>query len=250
MKICAAQIRPFKGDINRNIAQHKALIELAIANGADAVFFPELSITGYEPELAQTIATDLKDHRLDDFQTISDIKHLTIGVGMPLKNEAGITISMILFQSNQPRQVYSKKYLHADEAPFFVSGQSSVGLIGDKQNLALAICYELSVPEHSEKAFQSGAEIYVASVAKSAAGVEKAAVTLAATAKTYTMTVLMVNAIGYCDNFESAGRSGVWNNQGELKGELDDTEEGILIFDTETQETVKKTMEENLPLGR
>ncbi len=47
MKICVAQTRPVKGDIQTNIDNHKRLIDLAISNGADTIIFPELSITGY-----------------------------------------------------------------------------------------------------------------------------------------------------------------------------------------------------------
>ena len=52
MKLCAAQIKPINGDIEANIEKHKKLIDLAIANGADIIIFPELSITGYEPAVA------------------------------------------------------------------------------------------------------------------------------------------------------------------------------------------------------
>lgn len=242
MRICVAQTRPVKGDIQRNIAQHKKLIDVAVANGADTLIFPELSITGYEPELAQELATYVDDTRFDDFQEISDAHQLTIGVGMPIKNEMGISIGMILFQPNQARQLYAKKYLHADEEPFFISGKSTVSSIGPKNNIALAICYELSVPEHSAKAYKSGAEIYLTSVAKTAEGVEKAAKDLSDIAKNYSMTVLMSNCVGYCDNFESAGKTAIGNNQGTLIGQLDDTKEGILIFDTNTQEVIAITI--------
>jgi len=174
MKICVAQTRPLKGDIQSNIDRHKKLINLAVSKGAEAVFFPELSLTGYEPELANELATTQDDSRFDDFQKISDTKQIIIGVGVPTKNDKGICISMILFEPQKARQTYSKKYLHADEKAFFISGQNSTGLKGEKINIALAICYELSVPEHAENAFKSGAEIYLASVAKSANGVNQA----------------------------------------------------------------------------
>ncbi len=50
------------------------------------------------------------------------------------------------------------------------------------------------------------------------------------------MTVIMSNCVGYCDNFESGGKSSAWNNKGVLAGQLNDRDEGILIFDTGTQE--------------
>ncbi len=242
MKICVAQTKPLKGNIPANIENHKRLIDLAIHNGADLIIFPELSLTGYEPELAKELATDKEDKRLDDFQKISDTNHIIIGVGAPTKTGKGICITMIIFQPHQARQTYSKKYLHNDEKVFFVSGESSIGLLGQKSNAALAICYELSVPEHAEHAAKSGAEIYIASVAKSASGVEKASKSLSDIASKYSMTVLMSNCVGPCDNFESAGKSSIWNSKSILLGQLSDTCEGILIIDTATQEIVEKTI--------
>lgn len=242
MKICVAQTRPIKGDIQSNIDNHKKIIDLAVSNGADTVIFPELSITGYEPELAKELATNQDDSRFDDFQRIADAKQMTIGVGVPTKNSAGVCISMILFQPHQARQTYSKKYIHPDEEEFFIGGQSSIGLIGGKTNIAIAICYELSVPEHSENAFKGGAEIYIASVAKSVSGVEKAFKSLSEIACNYSMMVLMSNCLGRCDNFESGGKTSVWNNKGLLIGQLNDTDEGIIIIDTDTQELIEKTI--------
>jgi len=240
MKICVAQTRPIRGDVQRNIDNHLKFIDLAVSNGADTIIFPELSITGYEPELAKESATDQDDSRFDDFQQIADAKQVTIGVGVPVRNKTGISISMILFQPQKARQMYSKKYLRSDEEPFFVSVESSIALLGDKANLALAICYEISVPEHAENAFRSGAEIYIASVAKSVDGVEKAVKRLSEIANRYSMTVLMSNCIGHCDDFECGGKTSVWNNKGLLMAQLESMKEGIIIINTDTQELIEK----------
>jgi predicted amidohydrolase len=245
MKICVAQTRPIKGNVEGNVDNHRKLIDLAISYGADIIVFPELSITGYEPELASELATDQNDSRFDDFQKIADDHQIAIGIGVPTRNSEGVCISMVIFQPHQPRLIYSKEHIHPDEEPFFVPGKNSMGLIGNQSNLALAICYELSVPQHSENAFKNGAEIYVASVAKTAAGVEKAFESLAAIARQYSMTVLMANCLGKCDNFESAGKSAVWNHQGSLLAQLNDTDEGIIIFDTETQGIIERTLKED-----
>ncbi|GAA4469317.1 carbon-nitrogen hydrolase family protein [Nibrella saemangeumensis] len=235
MKLCIAQTRPAKGDMPQNTVAHIRFIDLAIANGADLIIFPELSITGYEPELAAELATTPEDSRFDIFQQISDTRQVTIGIGVPTRTEQGICIGLVIFQPGQPRHLYSKKYLHPDEEPFFVSGETTTGLIGGNASIALAICYEISVPEHSENAHKQGAGVYIASVAKSVAGVEKAVDTLSHIASRYSMPVLMANCIGPCDNFEAGGKSAVWNSKGELAGQLSDTHEGILVFDTETQ---------------
>ena len=240
MKICVAQIKPNKGDIQKNIDTHKKFIKLAVSHKSDAIFFPELSVTGYEPELAKDLATDQDDRIFDDFQKLSDINQITIGVGMPTKTSAGIQISMIIFQPGKLRQIYSKQHLHSDEYPYFVCGDDRLVLTIDNKGIAPAICYESLLPEHSEKVFQDGAEIYLASVAKSKNGIDKALRHFPDIAKKYSMTVLMSNCIGHCDNFESSGMTSIWNNKGELVGQLNDSNEGILIIDTATQEIIEE----------
>lgn len=241
MKICAAQTRPITGDIPSNIAGHKRLLDLAVSGGAELVIFPELSLTGYEPRLARELATEPDDGRLEEFQRISDARLLTIGVGLPLRNGAGVSIGTVIFQPRRARQVYAKRYLDSDEEPFFVGGRSFVGLLGGGAKIALAICYELSVSEHAEDAFKRGAKIYFASAAKSAAQVEKASRRLSEIAREYSVTALMSNCVGRCDNFESAGGSAAWDDKGLLLGQLNDADEGILIVDTDTQEVFEKT---------
>jgi len=72
MKIAAAQIKPIKGDILKNIEIHNVLIEAAISNNVDLIIFPELSITGYEPELADQLSIDYEDPILNIFQKTAD----------------------------------------------------------------------------------------------------------------------------------------------------------------------------------
>jgi predicted amidohydrolase len=239
MKIGIAQIRPIKGDILANIEKHKKLVELACAQKAAAIFFPELSLTGYEPELAATLATNQDDIRLNDFQQISDANKITIGLGVPTKIKTGVQISMIIFQPDKPRQTYSKQQLHEDEFPYFVTGDSQVILTIDNKKIAPAICYESLQPEHALKASSLGADVYLASVAKSQNGINKAMSHYPQVAKNYSMPVLMSNCVGFCDNFNSVGNSAVWTKRGELIGQLDDKNEGLLVFDTKTEEVTK-----------
>lgn len=240
MKICIAQTRPFRGDIQKNIDAHKKMINIAVTNGADMIVFPELSVTGYEPALAKDLAAHPDDKIFDSFQEISDTSKIIIGAGMPTKNSSGILISMIIFQPHQPRQTYSKQYLHEDEFPYFINGQGQVFLTMENIKIAPAICYESLLPEHSANASKNGAAIYIASVAKSASGVDKAFKHFPEVANKYAMTVLMANAVGPCDNFESAGNTSIWNNKGMLLGQLNDSNEGILIIDTNTHAVTEK----------
>jgi predicted amidohydrolase len=136
--------------------------------------------------------------------------------------------------------LYSKKFLHADEEEFFISLQSSTSLIGNKTNIALAVCYELSILAHAENAVKNGAEIYIVSAAKSVDGVDRAIERLSQIATEYSITVLMSNCIGQSGGMECGGKTSVWNKKGILTGQLNDTNEGILIFDTDRQEVIEK----------
>lgn len=204
-------------------------------------FFPELSLTGYEPELALELATNQYDTRLDIFQETSDKNNIIIGLGLPTSTESQIRISMVIFEANKPRQTYSKQQLHSDEFPYFENGVGQVIIETNDKNIAPAICYESLQPTHSENAFNLGADVYLASVAKPANGVEKAYNYYPKLAKQYRMPVLMTNCVGFCDNFLSAGKSAVWTKDGELVGQIDDKMEGILLFDTESEEIIEKT---------
>jgi predicted amidohydrolase len=234
MKVSVAQIKVGRGDIAGNIERHKVFIKIAVAHGAEVIVFPELSVTGYEPELAETLAMSQDDERLDGFQDLADQHKLTIGVGMPTRAGNGIRISMIIFQPGQARSVYSKQFLHHSETPWFVAGDTPVTLSLDAHNkLSLAICYELSVPVHAETAFNSGASIYIASVLNSVSGVGKDLGLLSGIAAKYGMHVLMANYTGATGGYDCAGKASAWNKQGELLAQLNYQDEGLLILDTE-----------------
>ncbi|MCW9706395.1 carbon-nitrogen hydrolase family protein [Fodinibius salsisoli] len=242
MNICIAQTRPEPGDIAQNIRNHESILGLAAAYQADYVFFPELSLTGYEPERAEQLATTKDDSRLDVFQSISNTQQLTIGLGLPIADPEGVSIGMVIFQAEKERQTYRKQHLHADEEPYFISDSVSSDQLEGLPGIALAICYEISVPEHAQQAHASGAETYVASVAKVASGVGEANQVLPNTAQEYGMNVFMANCIGPCDGSTGAGQSAVWNAKGQKIGGLNDVDEGIILMNTETQDCIVKTI--------
>lgn len=238
MKLCLAQIASVKGDISINIAKHRRATDLAVSHGADIIIFPELSLTGYHPSLARRLSTFSGDERFEEFQRKSDLHGITLAMGAPITRNGSVCIGMLLFQPTMQRTVYIKKYLHADEEQFFSSGIEFTGLIANN-TAALAICYEISVPEHAANAFAQGARFYLASVAKSAQGAKNAITALARIAQTYNMTVLMANAVGESEGFVAGGQSSIWNSKGMLLGQLSGVAEGLLMLDMDTEQMTK-----------
>lgn len=240
MKVCIVQTKSEKGNIQRNIESHLEFIARAVKLRADLIIFPELSITNYEPVLAEELATDIKSTIFDPFQELSNKNKIAIGIGMPTKTIEGIHISMLIFQPKMERITYSKQLLHSDELPYFSRGKNQTFLTNDGVKIAVGICYETLQKEHFLNTKNQGADIYIASVAKPKSGIEKAYQYFPGIAKEFNTPILLSNCVGHCDNFMSAGQSAIWNKKGELIDQLDATNQGLLIFDTKTEQTEKE----------
>lgn len=249
MRICLAQLKPLKGEVLNNIQSHLLIIKKAVNLKIDAIFFPELSITGYEPELAKKNATDIENSIFDSFQNSSDLYKITIGIGVPTNSSDGINISLLIFRPNKKRSIYSKQILHSDELPYFkeANQQQKVFHISNIK-IAFGICYETLQREHFLAAKKEDANVYIASVAKPNGGIKKAYSYFSKIAKEFTTPILMVNSYGFCDNFMSVGKSAVWSKSGNLIEQLDDDKEGLLIYDTISEKAEAYLL--NIELGK
>ncbi|MEJ2631787.1 MAG: carbon-nitrogen hydrolase family protein [Acidihalobacter sp.] len=241
MKVCAAQFRPIAGDFEANLAKHLELVDLAVTQGADVLFFPELSLTGFEPILAGSLAIEIENHRLDVFQACSDNHNLTIGVGMPIVAGSNVYIGMIWFAPSEVRRLYAKQQLHPDEYSFFVPGREQLLIERQGSKLTPAICYESLQMDHANDAAALSSDIYLASVAKSAGGLAKAMKHYPLVARRHNMFVIMSNCVGPSDDFLSVGQSAAWNTRGELLAQIDEESEGLVVLETHNESaSVKK----------
>lgn len=238
MIVSLAQVQPKYGDIAYNLASQETFIRQSAELGAEMIIFPELSITGYEPSLARELAIDTRDPRLQMFQELADQLQITIITSAPLKPTEGITISLLIYQTGTPVQVYSKQYLHADEKPYFVPEKCEYEFESGAK-IGLAICYELSVNEHVQSYLGQGLDLYIASSAKTAKGSKAAHERLSKLAAQYGIMTFFVNSIGLCDGVICAGQSSAWNHQGQSIGVLSADSEGLLIIDTTKQDMIQ-----------
>lgn len=228
-----AQISSKTGDVAANISRHVEFIRKVADQALDLIIFPELSLTAYEPKLAKEMAMAVTDNRLEIFQQLSIEYKMVIGIGLPEKCLTGVKISMLLFCPDNTRQTYAKTYLHEDELPYFVPGKNkklTLDYILDF-TLGLAICYELSVANHVATVTKLGVNGYLASVAKTKAGVEEASKQLSNLANKHNMYAFMANSVGIADDVQMSGQSGIWGPDGSELGRLNANDEGILICD-------------------
>lgn len=241
MIVSIAQTKPIKGNIEKNLENHLKFIEKATENEADIIVFPELSLTGYEPDLSRQLATDKADKRFQIFQEISNSKNITICVGMPTTENENVFITMLIFRPDSEIIQYSKQYLYETENAFFTAGNNPIVLPFDGKNIvAPAICYETSIEEHSQNAHEKKANIYIASVLNSVNGIDNDLNRISNISKQYNMTAFMSNYTGQSGGYECAGKSTIWNNKGEIIAQLDGNEEAVLIYNMETGEIIKE----------
>lgn len=154
--LAAAQTTAAKGNISLNIRQHMKLIETAAEKCARLVHFPELSLTGYEPELAKELSFDLCDPRLKPLQKIASIKNIIVIVGAPLRTDSGIQIASFILYPDGSQEVYTKHHLHPGEEIFFIPGSDNPQLKLGKLNASLAICADITHKSHIQCASTSG----------------------------------------------------------------------------------------------
>lgn len=230
VKICLAQVSSQKGDIARNIERHIAMLRTLEPGAVDLVCFPELSLSNYDPDVAGEVALKPTDRRLTVFQEFADRMSIAVAVGAPLRTAANPAIAVLVFVPRQQVVVVGKRHLHDDELPHFAAADGNVSVIDFGRRVGFAICHELTVAEHADALVAAGANVYLASVAKTASGVGKARTMLAAIARRHGIPALMVNSVGTCEGQAAGGNSMIFDSNGNLVASLG-TDEGMLLYE-------------------
>jgi predicted amidohydrolase len=232
MILASAQTKPKRGDIKENLLDHYRLIELASDNGADLIVFPEMSMSGYERENADTLAFSVNDPRLEKLKHLAIDKNMIIIAGAPIKIHIDVCIGEFILRSDNSVTMYTKQFLHPGEEEYFTSSFDYNPIIElDNEQISLAICADIDHPLHSENAHKAGSTMYISSIFFSPQGIPEAHTVLSSYAKKYSMNVLMSNYGGDSWGRASGGRSAFWNNKGELVAAMNDSSSGLLLVE-------------------
>lgn len=230
LRIAAGQFAPAHGCIDENMRYHEILIESAASAGVNLIFFPELSLTGYEPKMAEDLA--LADEScLSPLQVLSDRYDMTIIVGAPLRVEDGKpAIGAYVISSKRPVSCYRKMYLHPGESDYFSAGNTECVFKERSFNVGLAICADAGQPVHAERMVKQGAEVYLNAVL-SAGGFDKDSGQLQSYARLYAMPTLMANYCGPSGGWKPVGKSAAWDARGELIAQAPEDCAALVIMD-------------------
>lgn len=230
LTIAAVQCSSTPGDIRRNVARHVALARLAISYGASLVVFPELSLTGYELDLAPTHEVTPGDALLAPIRSLAMLSSVTVVAGGPVAgNDGKRFIGALVFGPTGLQQIYTKVHVHISEQHVFDLGSGGELLQIGGTAVALAVCRDVSIPEHAAAAAASGARVYAAGVMSTEEDYGRKAVLLPQYARSHRMAVLLSNYSGVSGGDESAGKSAFWNEHGSQLAVAPQRGEGVVI---------------------
>lgn len=241
MILAAAQTKPTRGNIEANLLDHYRLIELAVKNGAQLIAFPELSISGYERENAHQLAFKKDDPRLDNLKKLAVENNIIIIAGAPIQIENQLFIGEFIISPDNSVSIYTKQFLHEGEDEFFQSSFDYNPMLEiENQKISFAICADIDNPLHPENACKKETDIYIASIFFSPNGIPNAYRDLKNYAEKHKMNVLMSNFSGESWGYPSGGKSAFWNNKGELIGQMNDSDSGLLLAENQNDNWISR----------
>lgn len=240
--IAVAQTWPRKGDLAANLEEHIRLIKAAAKEGADIVLFPELSLTGYELELAETLAFSEGDERLAPLvHSASNYSVIPI-VGAPVRIVHQLYLGAFIIFPDGAIRLYTKHRLgafphtaHPDgivpppEDTIFRPGDRNPLIRFGDQTAAVAICRDIARPSHAQRAADLGASTYLASMFVIPSDLQGDTAKLREYAVQHSLIVAMANFGGPSGGLPAAGHSSIWSAGGEVLVELDSQGAGVGI---------------------
>ncbi len=232
MKIAAVQLKSVEQNTDANIQNHLRMIELAAQQHVELILFPEMSLTGYERELAEQLSFTEYDSRINVFIDKAKYHQMLIIVGAPIKINTQLHIGSFIFLPNGTSLIYTKQFLHDGEDKYFSPNFNYNPTFAlENEKISIAICADVTNPKHPANASNNNTTLYLASFFYTPNGISAGYQLLSNCAKEHTMKVLMANYVGSSYGMEGAGQSGCWNDKGDLIAQLNHQEENLLVVE-------------------
>jgi predicted amidohydrolase len=240
--IAVAQTIPVRGDVAANLAQHVRLAHVAAAEGARVLAFPELSLTGYEMEIAEALAFSETDPRLTPLIDLASSRSMILIAGAPVRLGSKLHIGALIVSPDRTVNLYTKHHLGAfsasasrdgivppAEATVFLPGERNPLIRFDGNTAALAVCADTGRPSHARKAADRGAKTYLASMFVIPSEFDRETGNLGEYAVRHGMAVAFANYGGPSGGLAAAGRSAIWSEAGELLVQLPPSGMGVAV---------------------
>ena len=229
-RIAAAQVPSLRGDLTANIATHLHAIQAAAERGVSVLIFPELSLTGYEVDLAAELAITIDDVRLNPLHEVARAANMHVVLGAPLSSGgAKPYLGSIILRPDGSRHSYAKMHLGGNEPDYFISGDRPEVLNVGDHDIGLAICADTGKASHPQLCAEKGATIYAASVFLTVEWYTSDSPRFPRYAREHQMLAVMANQGASHGTLQSVGKSAIWLPGGELLAEAKGTETALVI---------------------
>ncbi len=202
---------------------------LAGASGCQLALFPELSLTDYSRDFTPADAVDPHDARLAPLRELARAHALTIVAGAPIASARGLHIGAICFRPDGAIHVHLKQHLHAGEEVCFAPGSGGAPLALGDRRVGIAICADVTHPEHARSAAERGCDLYAASCFLTPSGYAADCALLEGYARAHGMAVLLANYTGSSGMFPAAGGSAFWSPGGKQVVRAPDAGECLVL---------------------
>lgn len=215
------QHRPVLGDLEANLADHRARVLAAAEEGVGLVLFPELSLTGYAlGDMVDAVALDAGHRLWPDVLALSEevdvaLGYVERGADGYLYNAGAYLHRGELLHGH--RKTYLPTYGPFDEQRFFTPGRSIEAFDAPWGRAALVVCEEAWHPAVAHGAVAQGAEVLLAISNAPGRGPEEGDWAsqrawrgiLTSYARLYAVWVVYANRVGYEEGFVFGGGSAV-----------------------------------------
>ena len=240
--LAAAQMIARRGDVAANVDEHLRFVSAAADADVGLLVFPELSLTGYELDLAGELAFSEQDPRLRPLIEASQTHAMTLVAGAPVRVGSKLHIGAFIIGADGSLDLYTKQRLGAfspeagrgnvvppPEASVFVVGDRNPLFTFDGRLAAVAICADIGRPAHAQAAADRGARIYLASMFVIPDDLRSDTAKLHAYATQHSMTVVFANYGAPSGGLPSGGSSAIWSERGELLVQLEPSGRGLAV---------------------
>ena len=243
-RAAVAQIAPTLGDLEKNLALHEKMAREAIAQSANLLIFPELSLTGYFlKDQVPSVALRPDAGALQLFRELS--RRIAIIFGFVEEGPGHCFYNASAYvEGGEIRHIHRKVYLPTygifDEARYLAAGNRIRAFDTALGRMAILICEDLWHPVAPAIAAWDGAEILICPSASPGRGLGQTgpfqnASTWERTIRTcgdlLTLYVVYANRVGYEDGACFWGGSEIVAPSGEPLGKARYLEEELMVAD-------------------
>jgi predicted amidohydrolase len=161
MKVLLAQLAPVPGDLVANVATVVTLIEEHA--GADLAVFPELFLTGYDPERVAGLAVAADDSALAPIADAAERCGVAVLVGFAERVEDGTANAVACIAGDGSwAGCYRKTHLFGRaERDAFVPGERLIVAELGELRVGPLVCFDMEFPEPARAVCRAGAEVLV-----------------------------------------------------------------------------------------